>query len=101
MSQETTVADREALLAISDERDAWLRRLLDAERAAYEAGYADGYRDGYEHGARVLEADWPTVIRPLERPTLTELELLRWGPGGREHAGDPRPCDFPGREHAA
>lgn len=26
-----------------------------------------------------------------------ELEAERWGPGGREHFGDPRPGDFPGR----
>ncbi|WP_345433797.1 hypothetical protein [Actinoallomurus vinaceus] len=25
-----------------------------------------------------------------------ELEALRWGPGGREHFGDPRPGDFEG-----
>jgi hypothetical protein len=27
----------------------------------------------------------------------TELEIRRWGPGGREHFGDPRPGDFQGR----
>ena len=31
-----------ALLALSDERDLWLARLLAAERAAYQRGFADG-----------------------------------------------------------
>ena len=31
-----------ALLALSDERDWWLARLLAAERAAYRRGFADG-----------------------------------------------------------
>ena len=30
------------LLALSDERDLWLARLLAAERAAYQRGYSDG-----------------------------------------------------------
>ena len=30
------------LLELSDERDMWLRRLLDAERAAYRRGFNDG-----------------------------------------------------------
>jgi hypothetical protein len=31
-----------ALLELSDERDRWLRRLLDVERAAYDRGFNDG-----------------------------------------------------------
>jgi hypothetical protein len=31
------------LLALSDERDWWLARLLAAERAAYQRGFADGH----------------------------------------------------------
>ena len=38
-SSTATVA---ALLALSDERDWWLARLLAAERAAYRRGFADG-----------------------------------------------------------
>jgi hypothetical protein len=33
-----------------------------------------------------------------ERPT--NLELLRWGPGGRRRFGDPRPGDYMGRDGA-
>lgn len=84
------------VLRISDERDQWLRRLLNAERAAYVLGRADGYRIGYERGARLMEASWPAVVARLSGPTFAELEVLRWGPKGRAHFGDPRPGDYRG-----
>jgi hypothetical protein len=68
-----------------------LRRQLCRE--AYEAGRAEGWRLGVEHGARVLQAEWPAVVAPLSRPSLAELDRLRWGPGGREHFADRRPSD--------
>jgi hypothetical protein len=78
-----------------------LRRQLCRE--AYAAGLAEGYRTGYERGARLREAEWPAVVAPLAGPTRSELEGLRWGPGGREHFGDPRPGDrlTPTRQKAA
>jgi hypothetical protein len=69
-------------------------------REAYDAGRADGWREGYERGARLLEAEWPQVVAPViaNRPDHAELELRRWGPGGRAHFGDPRPGDrYPSR----
>lgn len=68
-----------------------LRRRLCRE-AARDA-YQRGYYDGYERGARILEAEWPTVVKGLDGPTHEELETLRYGPGRREHFGDPRPGD--------
>jgi hypothetical protein len=68
-----------------------LRRQLCQE--AYEAGLAEGWRAGYEYGARLLETGWPAVVAPLAQPSLAELELHRWGPGGRERFADPRPGD--------
>lgn len=82
-----------ALTELSDERARWLDRLLDAEREAYGRGLAEGYKIGYEFGARLREGEWPEVVKPLEAPTIAELEQLRYGPGGRDHAGDPRPGD--------
>jgi len=77
-----------------------LRRQLCRE--AYEAGRAEGWRQGYEHGARLLEAEWPAVVAPLAGPSFAELELLRWGSGGREHFGAPRASDrFPRMEAAS
>jgi hypothetical protein len=89
------------LLALSDERDAWQRRVLGAWRDGYQAGHAAGYERGYHRGARLLEAEWPVVVASVTAcgPSFAELERRRWGPGGRERFGDPRPGDYPGRRH--
>ena len=78
-----------------------LRRQL--AREAYDAGRADGWHEGYEHGARIREAEWPAVVAPLAGPSFAELELLRWGPGGRQAFGAIRSTDRfgLGREGAA
>lgn len=75
----------------SRERDQSTRRLLDAERAAYQQGHAEGYREGYERGARLREADAVKIDPNVYG--FAELELLRWGVFGREGFGDPRPAD--------
>jgi hypothetical protein len=80
------------VLALSDERDQWERRLQAEGRAAYQAGYEDALRDTDRTWARnPLHA--PML---LAEPTQAELELRRYGPGGRDHFGDPRPGDYPG-----
>jgi hypothetical protein len=81
----------EEILAVSEERDQHECRLQQAERTAYQRGYADGDRDGYERGARLLN-DNPVRVDPLS-PSLADLELQRWGPGGRSSFGDPRSTD--------
>jgi hypothetical protein len=88
------------LLELSDERDAWLRRVYAAWRDGYQTGHAAGYDRGFERGARLLEAEWPAVVAGLaDGLPFAELERRRWGPGGREHFADPRPGDYPGRRH--
>jgi len=57
----------------------------DLIRAAYVKGHADGRR---------WQADAKTRAREQ-----SQVERARWGPGGRKHFADPRPGDFPGREH--
>jgi hypothetical protein len=57
------------------ERDAWLA----------------GWRACFSHFADMLGGR----ITP-QRPT--ELEILRWGPGGRARYGDPRPGDYQGKD---
>jgi hypothetical protein len=89
------------LLELSGERDAWQARLGDEYRLGWKLGYEAGRREGYEAGARQLEAEWPAIVRPLAGPSLQELELRRWGPGGRARFGDPRPGDFKGRHEGA
>lgn len=85
------------LLALSAERDAWLRRLLAAEACAYRRGFADGLREGAEAARREQAAAWQAAAeRAAGRVPLTDLERRRWGPGGRDCFGDPRPGDFRG-----
>jgi hypothetical protein len=90
--------DADALLELSDERDRWLRRLLAAERAAYKRGVEAGIEIGRRLEADDLAAEWKRIAAPVARGVpLAELERRRWGLGGRERFGDPRPDDFPGR----
>jgi hypothetical protein len=55
--------------------------------AAYERGLSDGY-------VRAIE-DVKAAQHGIARDAGLEIE--RYGPGGREHFGDPRPGDYPGR----
>jgi hypothetical protein len=60
-------------------------------------------REMYAAGRRDVEAEmaerWNRIAAPTARrgPDFAELEARRWGPGGRERFGEPRPGDFPGR----
>lgn len=85
------------LLEVSDLLDGELRLRLAAFREGWQAAerahaddYSAGFNDGLlrrkhiEHGA--VEA--------------ARIELARWGPGGREHFGDPQPGDFTGGTEA-
>jgi hypothetical protein len=72
-----------ALLALSDERDLWLRRVCDA----WTEGYA----------AALDDAVVASLLRIWPRPGhVSEIEKRRYPPDGREHFADPRPGDFPG-----
>lgn len=90
----TDGADIRALLALSDERDQWMRWLLSAGRAAYREGYDAGFADGGEELFGRRRALPPVVITG---PSFAEVERRRWGPRGRARFGDPRPGDFQGR----
>ena len=62
-------------------------------REMFAAGYAAAEAD--------MDAAWNRIARAAVRgPSHAELEVKRWGPGGREHFADPRPGDFPGRATA-
>jgi hypothetical protein len=59
-------------------------------REMFAAGYAAAEAD--------MDARWNRIARAAVRgPSHAEMEVKRWGPGGREHFGDPRPGDYPGR----
>ena len=71
------------LLALSDERDRWLRRVLDAWRQGYQAALNDA----------VVES----LLRIYPAPGhVSEIEKRRYPPDGREHFADPRPGDYTG-----
>ncbi len=83
---------RACVLAESDRRDAETARVHNAWRAGYAAAQADcddAYDRGYADGA---------LLRKHAQHDLygaVRAALDAW-PGGREHAGDPRPGDYTG-----
>lgn len=92
---------REAVAEVlerSDEYDAWLARLERGEAASYERGRADGIIIGRRLEATERDQAWARFAGPIARggPSFAELEIRRWGPGGREHFADPQPGDYMG-----
>jgi hypothetical protein len=66
----------------------------DAAAALWRTYARESYDAGCSDAAAALAAAWPAwpPLAALDGPTLAELELRRWGPGGREshftdHAG--------------
>jgi hypothetical protein len=95
------------LLALSDERDSWMRRLLSAGRDSYRRGLADGIDLGRRLEAAERDAAWNAIARPAARggPTFAELERKRWAVRDsartRETFGLPHPDDYKGRGRAS
>lgn len=75
---------------MSTDQDRETGDYLSLIRAAHEAGRAAAEKDMAER--------WNDIAKPVTHggKTQAELEELRWGPGGREHFGDPRPGDYKG-----
>ena len=86
--------DIDAILALSGERDLYLRRILAGERAAYARGYARAHSE--------LAAAWHAVADPVSRsrPSYAELERRRWmlrgEPRTRATFGQPHHADYEG-----
>jgi hypothetical protein len=88
----------ELLTALPDpeaELEAELELQRQLAREAYELGQADGWRRGYARAEADMARRWQEIsaLIAIGGVTHEELELRRWGPGGREHFGDPRPGD--------
>jgi hypothetical protein len=78
------------------------------QAAADDARFRMAYKLGFEAGREVGRIQLDRELTEQDRrrmeymhdlsnsPDYAELEMRRWGPGGREHFGDPRPGDFPG-----
>lgn len=73
-------------LRLSDERDTWLERVIEAEEEGYEHGLLDGWVQGYEQARREMDQEWRRVARQasLARPSHAELDKKRYPPSGRE-----------------
>lgn len=75
-----------------------LQRQLGRER--YAEGLIDGWNAALEYVHRIRQDDFSPIARRIlglaggDRPDFAELEVRRWGPGGRERAADPRPGDY-------
>jgi hypothetical protein len=85
-------------LGFTQAREEWWERVAESE---WRAGYLFGVEVGR---AQILdeEAAYRRATAALTRNAsagrpFSDLELLRWGPRGREHFADPRPGDYPGR----
>jgi len=75
-----------------------LAAMLPGFAQGYGCGFAQGYEEGLQEARTELARSWREMARKIARwEPYAELEVLRYGPGGREHFGDPRPGDFPGR----
>lgn len=70
--------------------------LDDAARVAHEF-----FVDGLLHGRGLADMEVAAGLLGQSNDYRARLaadqEVAAYGPGGREHFGDPRPSDFPGR----
>ncbi len=74
------------VVALSDERDTWLRLALAWARSAYRSGYQDGHDTGYRIGYELAVREWKITaagMTDLGGPTFAELDRRRYPPGGR------------------
>jgi hypothetical protein len=79
-------------LALSDERDVALARILDAERRGFDRGVAS-MADEYERGF----ADAILAVKAAQHGIIADLrQHLRTWDGLRVNFGRSRPGDFPG-----
>jgi hypothetical protein len=72
-----------------------------AAREFGQARFNAGREAGRREAAQELHRAWKQAAEALDRPSLAEIEVRRWGPGGRRHFADPRPGDFPGLQTEA
>jgi hypothetical protein len=72
--------------------------LMEAEAAYRNQLGREMFAAGYAAAEADMDAAWNRIARAAVcSPPHAELEEKRWGPGGREAFGRPRPGDFPGR----
>jgi hypothetical protein len=90
------------LVTLSDERDVWLRRVIDADASGYARGLAEGVALGRAIEAAESAAAWQRIARPIARSSGShaDLERRRWRLRGEDRTratfGKPHPDDFKG-----
>lgn len=86
------------LLERSDERDAWLARVIEAEESGYARGLADGVTLGRQLEAAERDEQWNRAAAPIARggPAVADRWKLRGEPRTRQTFGRPHPADYPG-----
>jgi hypothetical protein len=91
-------------LALSAERDLHLALRHAYWREGYALGREHGWKQGYDAACADQKAAYHAMawrVAHGDPRSHAELERERWGPGGRENFGDPRPGDRrPGKEAA-
>jgi hypothetical protein len=85
----------EEFLALSDERDVWLRRVVAAWRAGRAAGHTAGYDAGYADGVEARKHAGQDALEAY-RVLARRWELRGERRTGRTF-GRPHRDDFPGR----
>jgi hypothetical protein len=91
--QPIPAAIRNWWLAESDRREREEQRRLQAWRDGWNAcehALGDTYEAGFADGILALKQAQHDAYK------LTEIEIARWGPRGREHFADPQPGDYTG-----
>jgi hypothetical protein len=100
-----TERQRAALLALSDERDLWLRRVLAAWREGYEqsrrGSYRDGYDLGFDHGYAARQDCRAFVKGIIEGFEAGTAERLRWLETSRDRERVRHLASHPVRKAAA
>lgn len=68
---------RDLVVALSDEVDLVTEMAGQVARELAADAYGRGFQEGYERGARVLSAEWPSVVAPVLARRPDHAELVR------------------------
>lgn len=80
-------------------REGGAQKTAETSATSIRRWYAAGLEHGIEIGRQLAGEEMVAATRTAVG--AAELELRRWGPGGRQHFADPRLGDYPGRVREA
>jgi hypothetical protein len=77
------IIEAQALIALSDERDRFIKRITESWREGWLTGHQVGYEAGRRDVLAELEAEQHRICEHVKRvtaqPTFGELQKLRYG----------------------